>query len=112
MAEGGSSNPDLDGVVGLENNPQTSGNSLSDFRPPPYCVPTRLSEQIDVAFVDFMLKPYVTHIKSYVRDTNDVLEYLNSPTGIDQGTILASLNLSSLYTNILNEEGIMACHHF
>lgn len=47
MAEGGSSNPDLNGTAGVENNPHTSGNSLSDFHPPPYRVPTRLSEQID-----------------------------------------------------------------
>lgn len=47
MAAGGSSNPDLNGASGLENNPQAPGNSLTVFQPPKHRVPTRLSEMID-----------------------------------------------------------------
>lgn len=64
------------------------------------------------AFADFLTKPYVPLIKSYVRDSSHVLEQLSTLTEIGPDTILASLDVSSLYTNIPNEEGIQACHSF
>lgn len=42
------------------------------------------------AFVDFLLKPYVPLIESYVRDTNHVLERLSTLKGLGPDTILTS----------------------
>lgn len=64
------------------------------------------------AFVDFLMKPYITHITSYVQDSNHVLEYLHQYRSLPPGTILASLDVSLLYTNIPNDEGIHACQTF
>lgn len=52
------------------------------------------------AFVDFLLKPYVPLIQLYVRDTNHVLEHLSLLKRLGPHTILAFLDVSSLYTNI------------
>lgn len=49
------------------------------------------------------------YVKLYVCDPNHVLEHLNVITHIEAGTLLASLDVSSLYTNIPNDEGLEAC---
>lgn len=40
------------------------------------------------AFVDFIMKPYVPQIKSYVRDSSHVLEQLADLTDISSDTLL------------------------
>lgn len=64
------------------------------------------------ALVDFIMKPYVPLISSYVRDSSHVLEQLRNISGLSRDTLLVSLDVTSLYTNIPNEEGITACHSF
>lgn len=60
-------------------------------------------------FVDFCLKPLVPLITSFAQDTNHVLEYLREIDSLSPSALLVSLDVTSLYTNIPNEEGIQAC---
>ena len=68
------------------------------------CPTERISQ-----FVDFFLQPGVKSIRSYIKDTTRFLSVLNSIHNLPEGAILATLNVSSLYTNIPNTEGIEAC---
>ena len=78
-------------------------------RPPPGrpvissngCPTERISE-----FVDFFLKPYVCKTKSYIKDTNDFLLKLQSLGKIEGNSILFTLDVVSLYTNIPTEFGL------
>ena len=59
-------------------------------------------------FVDEHIKKYVPHTKSYIRDTQDFISKITSLGKIPEGAILATLYVTSLYTNIPNHEGILA----
>jgi hypothetical protein len=59
-------------------------------------------------FLDFHLRPLVQQIPSYIQDTTDFVRKINS-LDIPSGSILATLDVTSLYTNIPHEEGIEAC---
>ena len=48
-------------------------------------------------------------IPSYIRDTTDFLKKLEGLGSLPSGTILATLDVTSLYTNIPHDEGIEAC---
>ena len=60
-------------------------------------------------FVDFFLQPRVAEIPSYIRDTTDFINKLRRLPILPIGTLLVTLDVSSLYTNIPHEEGITAC---
>ena len=60
-------------------------------------------------FVDFYLCPLVESIPSYIKDTTDFLCKLKSVGQIPKGSLLLTLDVSALYTNILHNEGIEAC---
>ena len=60
-------------------------------------------------FVDYHLAPLVKQIPSYVRDTTDSLEKLQNITDLPSETMLVTLDVKSLYTNIPHSEGIEAC---
>ena len=68
------------------------------------CPTERISQ-----FVDFFLQPGVKNIRSYIKDTTHFLSVLNPIHNLPEGAILATLDVSSLYTNIPNTEGIEAC---
>lgn len=57
------------------------------------------------AFIDLFLGNLVPQIRSYIKDTSHVLQIVASSGRIEEDTILASLSVSSLYTNIPNYEG-------
>ena len=61
---------------------------------------------------DFFLQPLVVGTKSYVKDTTDFINKIETITGLKSGTILCTIDVSSLYTNIPNQEGIDACNKF
>ena len=69
------------------------------------CPTERISQ-----FVDFFLQPGVKDIRSYIKDTTHFLSVLSSLDKLPEGAILATLDVSSLYTNIPNREGIEACN--
>ena len=61
--------------------------------------------------VDRWLQPYVISLPSYVKDTTkfiNQIEQLKPPTN----NKLASIDVSSLYTNIPHEEGVQSVLHF
>ena len=58
---------------------------------------------------DNFLQPLVQTTPSYVRDTTDFLCKIADVQGLLPGTILCTIDVSSLYTNIPNDEGIQAC---
>ena len=60
-------------------------------------------------FVDLLIQPLVPSLPSYVQDTTDFIRKIGEIQNLPQDTILATLDVSSLYTNIPNEEGISAC---
>ena len=58
--------------------------------------------------VDEHIKGYVPQTKSYIRDTQDFITKIKALGPIPEGAILCILDVSSLYTNIPNNEGILA----
>ena len=80
---------------------------------PPPCRPivsgnNSPSERIS-AFVDWFLKPIVPKIPSYIKDTTHFLQMIGDLGEIPENCILATLDVSALYTNIPQTEGIAAC---
>ena len=65
---------------------------------------TKLSE-----FLDSFLKYHAQRCKSYIKDTNQFLLKLQSLKKLPLNTILVTFDVSSLYTNIDQEEGAEAC---
>ena len=68
------------------------------------CPTERISQ-----FVDFFLKPIVRDTQSYLRDTTHFLKVLGNAPKLTDTTLLVTLDVSSLYTNIPNDLGIEAC---
>ena len=56
-------------------------------------------------FVDRLLQPIAKQQKSYLKDTTDFINFIER-TKVPKGTILVSMDVTSLYTNIPQEEGI------
>ena len=59
-------------------------------------------------FVDAHIKDYVPRTNSYIRDTQDFIGKLKQLGPVPSGAILATFDVTSLYTNIPNNEGINA----
>ena len=56
------------------------------------------------SFVDTLLQPIAQKQKSFIKDTTDFISFIEK-TKIGKDTILVSMDVSSLYTNIPQEEG-------
>ena len=64
------------------------------------------------SFVDSLLQPIATKQESYLKDTTDFINFIEN-TQIPDDVILATLDVSSLYTNIPQSEGIdVICRHY
>ena len=63
-------------------------------------------------FVDYHLQPLVHKLPSFVEDTNDFLNKLLTIGNLPANSLLVTLDVSSLYTNIPHNEGINACERF
>ena len=59
-------------------------------------------------FVDEHIKKYVPKTRSYVRDTQHFISRLKQLGQIPNNALLVTLDVSSLYTNIPNHEGLLA----
>ena len=59
-------------------------------------------------YVDYHLQPIFKEIPSYVKDTNDFLNKISNIKAIPDNSLLVSMDVKSLYTNIPNSEGISA----
>ena len=60
-------------------------------------------------FIDSFLKQQAKRCKSYIKDTNDFLVKIRDIKGITSKSILVTMDVSSLYTNIDQTEGSEAC---
>ena len=58
--------------------------------------------------VDHFLQPLIPKIKSYIKDTTHFLQILKDLGTIPEDSILVTLDVSSLYTNIPTVEGLRA----
>ena len=57
------------------------------------------------SIVDRLLQPIAIKQKSYLKDTTDFINFIEK-TKVSHDTILVSMDVTSLYTNIPQEEGI------
>ena len=72
-----------------------------------YCSTERIS-----AFVDRLIRPIAHKQDSYLKDTTDFLNFIES-TKLPKNTVLVSMNVTSLYTNTPHEEGVTTvCHGY
>ena len=60
-------------------------------------------------FVDLHLQPHVENLPSYLQDTTDFLRKQDAMGPLPPETLLVSMDVTSLYTNIPHEDGIKAC---
>ena len=70
-----------------------------------------LTENIGI-FVDHHLKNLSNKHPTYIKDTPDFLnhiETINNGAPLPTGAVLVTVDVSALYTNIPQEEGIQAC---
>ena len=65
------------------------------------CHTTKISK-----YIDNQLQPHVKELKSYVKDSTDFIWKINSMEKIPDNSILVTMDVRSLYTNIPNKEGI------
>jgi hypothetical protein len=86
------------GKTPVPGRPIVSGNSS----------PTERLSQL----ADYFLQPLVQNTPSFVRDTTDFLTKLQNIEGLLEGTLLCTIDVNSLYTNIPNKEGIEACQTY
>lgn len=61
-------------------------------------------------FLDSFLKHRAQKCKSYIKDTNDFLLKIASLKNLPSHTILVTMDVTSLYTNIDQEEGAESCY--
>ena len=72
------------------------------------------TEKISI-FVDSFLQPLATDLDSYVQDDMDFLNHIdriNKDKIINSDTLLVTMDVSGLYTNIPHQDGTEACRHF
>ena len=62
------------------------------------------------SFVDTLLQPIAQIQQSFIKDTTDFINFIEK-TKLGQDTILVSMDVSSLYTNIPQEEGTDIVYH-
>ena len=58
-----------------------------------------------LSFVHKLLQPIAQQQKSYLKDTTDLVNHIEN-TKVPADAILVSIDVTSLYTNIPQEEGI------
>ena len=64
-------------------------------------------------YVDHHLQPLNQALPSYIKDTTDFLNKLDSlPKKLPKNTIMVTMDVRALYTNVPNNEGIEAVKHF
>ena len=63
-------------------------------------------------FVDHHLKPLLQTTQSFIKDTTHFLDKLEQLGQLHANSLLVTLDVSSLYTNIPHNEDITACRHF
>ena len=63
-------------------------------------------------FLDYYLQPLTRALPSYIRDTTDFLQKIRELPALPPESLLVTLDVSSLYTNIPHDEWVNACEEF
>ncbi|CAJ0945054.1 unnamed protein product [Ranitomeya imitator] len=79
-------------------------------RPIISCVGT-LTEPVS-GWVEGILKPLVKDTPSFIQDTTNLLNKLSAKGPLPEGTILVTMDVESLYSNISHQDGLNACKFF
>ena len=66
------------------------------------CPTEKISQMVD----HFLTPPTTTYIKSYVKDTTDFIQKLSQLGELPPNCLIATMDVTSLYTNIPNDEGL------
>ena len=75
----------------------------------PIILANRCSTECVSEFVDHFLKPLVPTIKSYIEDTTHFVKVIRDIPVLPGDTLLVTLDVTLLYTNIPNNKGMRAC---
>ncbi|XP_054272548.1 uncharacterized protein LOC128992830 [Macrosteles quadrilineatus] len=71
-----------------------------------------LTERIS-SYVDAYLQPLVQNLASYIKDSNDFLQKLNNVRQpLPANTLMATIDVTSLYTNIPHVHGLTATENY
>ena len=60
-------------------------------------------------YIDYVLKPLMQSLPSYIKDTTDFIQKLKSAKLAHANSYLVTLDVSSLYTNIPHKDGLDTC---
>ena len=60
-------------------------------------------------FMDLYLQPHIQYLPSYLRDTTYFLRKPGAQAPFPFDTLLVSMDVTSLYTNIPHQDSIQAC---
>jgi hypothetical protein len=60
----------------------------------------------NVQFIDFHLRPFVENLPSHIKDTTDYLTKMEN-LAIPENTTLVTMDVTSLYTNIPHDDGLI-----
>lgn len=63
-------------------------------------------------YVDFFIKPFLQVLPSYIRDSTDFINKTSELNGLPETSLLLTLDIKSLYTNISHKKGLIALRHF
>lgn len=63
-------------------------------------------------FFFFFIKPFLQVLPSYIRDSTDFINKTSELNGLPKTSLLLTLDIKSLYTNISHKKGLIALRHF
>ena len=63
-------------------------------------------------YLDLHIKKLVFHLPSYLKDTTDFLNRLNSVQLTEENVYLCTMDITALYTNVPHTEGLEALSYF
>lgn len=63
-------------------------------------------------YIDYFIKPILPQLPAYIQDTTAVLKKIQELGNIGQDTLLVTMDVESLYTSIVHEEGLAALEFF
>ena len=81
------------------------------YNPPGHAIVSATSHPTEhiPQFVDTHLNPLVLKLPTYIKDTTHFLKKLDELKELPPGSLLVTLDISPLYTNMPHKEGIEAC---
>ena len=64
------------------------------------------------SYLDKIMAPIVKTLPSYIKDSQHALEIFRDFSFLDQNKLILTMDITSLYTVIPNDEGLRALKHF